>query len=569
MEELRPGDPRQIGSYRLLGLLGNGGMGQVFLGRSPGGRPVAVKVIRPELADSPDFRRRFAREVAAARRVSGVFTAPVVDADPEAPQPWLVTAYVHGPSLADHVKNNGAMPESDVIRLGCALAEGLAAIHAAGIVHRDLKPSNVLLASDGPRIIDFGISRAIEATSLTQSGLVVGSPGFMSPEQAEGREVNAASDVFSLGAVLAFVATGTGPFGTGAASAMLYRVVHAEPDLTSVSGGLRDVVLACLRKDPADRPTPARLLTMLISLGNGQPLPASDLRARSTPAECAGSGYSPAEVPDRRGAQPGGVVPVAAVAVQDPVLGANISRHRRRWFWIALCAAVALAGGAGVALTSYNSGTHKPDGTQASGARQIARGGRRPSAVVEAYFGAINAHDWGKVWQLGGKNLGPSYAGMVAGFQDTSRDVVTRMTTDGDAVTVRIRSYETTGAVQVYVLSYTVSGDVIAGGHQTLISAQRPCPHIQYGADGTAGPLFCTDGQPNPPVLAYYRTLHLQVLSLGPDVTPAQVLQAICTDVHQHSTYPIETAAYNLAQKINGWSFGISPPQEMLNGACR
>jgi hypothetical protein len=569
VEELRLGDPQQIGSYRLLGRLGSGGMGQVLLGRSPGGRPVAVKVIRPELADSPHFRRRFAREVAAARRVGGVFTAPVVDADPEAPQPWLVTAYVDGPSLADHVENNGAMPESDVIRLGCALAEGLAAIHAAGIVHRDLKPSNVLLASDGPRIIDFGISRATEATSLTQSGLVVGSPGFMSPEQAEGREVNAASDVFSLGAVLAFVATGTGPFGTGAASAMLYRVVHAEPDLTSVSGGLRDVVRACLRKNPAERPTPACLLTMLVSLGNRQPLPASDLGAPSTPAECAGSGYSPAEVPDRRTAQPGSVVPVAAVAVQDPVLSANISWHRRRWFWIAMCAAVVLAGGAGVALTSHNSGTHKPAGTRASGARQIARGGRRPSAVVEAYFGAINAHDWGKVWQLGGKNLGPSYASMVAGFQDTRRDVVTRMTTDGDAVTVRIRSYETTGAVQVYVLSYTVSGDVIAGGHQTLISAQTPCPHIQYGADGTAGPLFCTDGQPNPPVLAYYRTLHLQVLSLGPDVTPARVLQAICADVHQHSTYPIETAAYNLAQKTNGWSFGISPPQEMLNGACR
>jgi Protein kinase domain len=568
VEELRPGDPQQIGSYRLLGLLGSGGMGQVFLGRSPGGRPVAVKVIRPELADSPDFRRRFAREVAAARRVGGVFTAPVVDADPDAPQPWLVTAYVNGPSLADHVKNNGAMPESDVMRLGCALAEGLAAIHAAGIVHRDLKPSNVLLASDGPRIIDFGISRATEATSLTQSGLVVGSPGFMSPEQAEGREVNAASDVFSLGAVLAFIATGTGPFGTGAASAMLYRVVHADPDLTGVSGGLRDVVLACLRKNPAERPTPAGLLTMLVSLGNGQPLPARLLGTRSTPAERAGSGYPPAEVPDRRTAQPDGVVPVAAVAVQDPVLSANISRHRRRRFWIALCAAVALAGGAGVALTSDNFGTHKPAGTQASGARQIAHGRRRPSAVVAAYFGAINAHNWGKVWQLGGKNLSPSYARMVAGFRDTGRDVVTRMTTDGDAVTVRIRSYETTGAMQVYVLSYTVSGDVIAGGHQTLISAQTACPHIQYGADDTAGPLFCTDGQPNPPVLAYYRTLHLQVLRLGPDVTPAQVLQAICTDVHQHSTYPIETAAYNLAQKINGWSFGVSPPQEMLNGAC-
>lgn len=308
---------------------------------------------------------------------------------------------------------------------------------------------------------------------------------------------------------------------------------------------------------------------MLVSLGNGQPLPASDVGARSSPAECGGPGYSPMEVPDRRTALPGGGVPVAAVAVQNPVLSTDISRHRRRWFWIALCAAVALAGGAGVALTSHNSGTHKPAGTRASGASQTARGGRTPSAVVKAYFGAINAHNWGKVWQLGGKNLGPSYASMVAGFQDTSRDVITRMTADGDAVTVRIRAYQTTGVVQIYVLSHTVSGDVIAGGHQTLISAQTPCPHIQYGADGTAGPLFCNDGQPNPPVLAYYRTLHLQVLSLGPDAAPAQVRQAICTDVHRHSTYPIETAAYNLAQKINGWSFGISPPQEMLNGACR
>lgn len=555
MEELRPGDPQRIGSYQLLGRLGSGGMGQVFLGRSPGGRLVAVKVIRPDLADGPEFRRRFAREVSAARRVGGVLTAPVVDADSEAPQPWLVTAYVDGPSLADHVKNNGAMPENDVIRLGCALAEGLAAIHAAGIVHRDLKPSNVLLASDGPRIIDFGISRATEATSLTQSGLVVGSPGFMSPEQAEGREVGTASDVFSLGAVLAFAATGTGPFGTGAASAMLYRVVHAEPDLTSVSGGLRDVVRACLRKNPAERPTPAGLLTMLVSLGDGRPLPASDVGA--------------AQVPDRRRALPGVVVPVAAAAVQNPVLSADMSRRRRRWVWVALCAAVALAGGAGAALTSHNSGTHKPAGTQASGASQTARAGRTPSAVVEAYFGAINAHNWGKVWQLGGKNLGPSYATMVAGFQNTSRDVITRMTAHGDAVTVRIRAYETTGAVQVYAVSYTVSGGVIAGGRQTLISAQTPCPHVQYGADGTAGPLFCNDGQPNPPVLAYYRALHLQVLGLGPNATPAQVLQAMCTDVHQHSTYPIETAAYNLAQKINGWSFGTSPPQEMLNGACR
>ncbi len=570
MEELRRGDPQQIGSYRLLGRLGSGGMGQVFLGRSPGGRLVAVKVIRPELADHSDFCRRFAREVAAARRVSGVFTAPVVDADAEAPQPWLVTAYVDGPSLADRVEDSGAMPESEAISLGCALAEGLAAIHAAGIVHRDLKPSNVLLASDGPRIIDFGISRAAEATSLTQSGLVVGSPGFMSPEQAEGRQVSAASDVFSLGAVLAFAATGTNPFGTGAASAMLYRVVHAEPDLTSVPGRLRSVVGACLRKNSAERPTPAGLLAMLGSLGNGQPLPVNGLGANTSAAGTAGAGYSPTEASGPRKELPGGAVPASTgITTQNPVPTAGIGRRGPRWPWIALCAVVVLVAGAGVALASRNSGTHGPSGAGSSGANQVARGRRTPRAVVEAYFAAINAHDWRTVWQLGGKNLGSSYSVMVAGFQDTSHDVITSMTADGDAVTVRIRAYETTGAVQVYALSYTVSGSVIARGHQTLISTQTLCPHIQYGADGTAGPLFCSNGQPNPPVLAYYRTMHLQVLSLDPDATPALVLQAMCSDVHQGSSYPVETAAYNLAQKINGWSFGISPPQQMLNGACR
>jgi serine/threonine protein kinase len=556
VEELGPDDPRHIGSYRLLGRLGSGGMGHVFLGQSPGGRLVAVKVIRRDLAGVPDFRRRFAREVAAARRVSGIFTAPVVDADPEAPQPWLVTSYVEGPSLADHVARNGAMPESEVIRLGCALAEGLAAIHAAGIVHRDLKPSNVLLASDGPRIIDFGISRAAEAQSLTQSGVVVGSPGFMSPEQAAGHEVGAASDVFSLGAVLAFAATGTDPFGSGLPSALLYRVVHAEPALTGISDELRNVVGACLRKIPAERPTPAGLLAKLASFGNGQKLRADGFAASVSPAEPVPSGYSPTELSEPRPVPPGGRT-------------ADMTRRRPRWAWIALCAAIALAVGGGLALDSHNSGTAKPAAAQSSGTSKTTTAGPRPRAVVEAYFNAINNHNWPKVWQLGGKNLSSSYASMVAGFRKTGLDVITRMTDDGDAVAVRIRAYETTGAMQVYALSYTVTASVITSGHKTLIATYSECRHIQYGDDGTASPLFCADGRPNPPVLAYYEELHLHVLRLGIDATPAQVLRAMCSDLRQRSTYPIETDAYYLAQRINGWSFGISPPQEMLDGACR
>src|SRR6201985_3470116 len=190
-------------------------MGQVFLGMSAGGRPIAVKVIRTELATDPDFRARFRREVAAAQKVSGLFTALVVDAELDAPMPWLATAYVAGPSLTEAVRGHGPLPVRSTLALTAGLAEGLGAIHAAGVVHRDLKPSNVLLAEDGPRIIDFGISRAAEASMLTGTGVVFGSPSFMSPEQARGHRVGPPSDVFSLGAVLTFAATGEGPFGTG------------------------------------------------------------------------------------------------------------------------------------------------------------------------------------------------------------------------------------------------------------------------------------------------------------------------------------------------------------------
>ena len=258
--ELQPDDPGRIGSYRLRGVLGSGGMGRVFLGATAEGQLAAVKVIRADLAADPEFRARFRREVTVARRVSSRFTVPLIDADTEGPVPWLATAYVAGPSLADAVREHGPLPVRSVLGLAAGLAEGLSAVHAAGVVHRDLKPSNVLLAQDGPRVIDFGISVAAGTSPLTRTGLLIGSPGYMSPEQIEGREVGSASDIFSLGAVLAFAATGEAPFGSGSAPTLAYRAVYRQVNLDRVPAEARGLIQSCLAKDPGQRPA-ARDLT--------------------------------------------------------------------------------------------------------------------------------------------------------------------------------------------------------------------------------------------------------------------------------------------------------------------
>ena len=269
METLQPDDPVELGTYRLLRRLGAGGMGRVYLARSPGGRTVAVKVVRPDLAADDDFRDRFRHEIEIAKAVSGRFTAPVVDADPDAPLPWLATSYVLGPDLTDVIAAHGALPEHTVRALAAGLAAALQEVHAAGLIHRDMKPSNVLLAADGPRVIDFGIARAVDGNRMTQTGVVVGSPGYMSPEQALGENIDTASDVFSLGAVLAFAATGRGTFGHGAAShaSLLYQVVHGEPDVEGVPQQLLGLVRACLAKDPAHRPVPAEIVAALAPQG--------------------------------------------------------------------------------------------------------------------------------------------------------------------------------------------------------------------------------------------------------------------------------------------------------------
>ena len=265
MKALAPDDPHVIGEYRLRAQLGAGGMGRVYLGLSPAGRAVAIKVVNPDLAGNAEFLHRFAQEVAAARAVSGIYTAPVVASGLNERPPWLATAFVPGPPLDQVVAENGPLPEPALWPLLGGLTEAMAAIHACGVVHRDLKPANVLLAADGPRVIDFGISRATDGTMLTAAGVVFGTPGYMSPEQAEGKPAGPASDMFALGCVIAYAASGAGPFGTGTAAAVLYRVVHAEAALSAVPPALREIVAGCLAKDPASRPTPAALAAAIAS----------------------------------------------------------------------------------------------------------------------------------------------------------------------------------------------------------------------------------------------------------------------------------------------------------------
>ncbi len=343
-----------MGPYRLTGRLGSGGMGQVFLGRSAGGRPVAVKVIRAELATDQEFRIRFRHEVEAARRVNGLYTAVVVDADVDGPVPWLATAYVSGPSLASVVSGHGPLPPDSVLALAAGLAESLAAIHAADVVHRDLKPANVLLADDGPRVIDFGISRATGDSVLTMTGTVVGSPAFMSPEQAEGRESGPPSDVFSLGGVLTFAASGRPPFGTGATPMVLYRVVHGTPNLDEVPAHVRPLIADCLVKDPRARPTPAEILARVGDIHPGVdwlPGPLLDAIAAERAADAPAARLAVQRTATADGMAPptgpavlsGSSGPLGQSGPSEPDAGPGVPGRRSRWFLATGAVAAAVA----------------------------------------------------------------------------------------------------------------------------------------------------------------------------------------------------------------------------------
>ena len=329
MKPLAADDPRSLGEYRLHGRLGEGGMGRVYLGLSPAGRAVAIKVVHPKLADNADFLRRFRQEVASARAVSGIYTAPVVATGLDDDPPWLATAYVPGPSLAQVIHEYGPLPEPALRPLLGGLVEALRAIHECGVVHRDLKPANVLLAADGPRVIDFGISRAGETSTTTVTGALFGTPGYMSPEQAEGKPADRASDVFTLGCVIIYAATGRPPFGEGTAASVLYRVVHAEPALDGLPPWLRGLVARCLAKDPALRPTPQALVAAIPPAEQGVwplamsfwPKPVADLINSYQPrlqAQASQSAAADEDVSTTYGILAGAGQPPSARGYRDP-----------------------------------------------------------------------------------------------------------------------------------------------------------------------------------------------------------------------------------------------------------
>ena len=435
--QLRPladSDPRQLGRFTVLGLLGEGGMGRVFFGRSPGGWAVAIKVINAGLAADPAFRARFAHEVATARAVAGIYTASVVDADTDAERPWLAVEYV------------------------------------AGVIHRDLKPSNVLLAADGPRVIDFGIARAAEHSSLTRTGTILGSAGFMAPEQITGGETGPAADVFALGAVLTFAATGQGPFGEGRTEALAYRVVYADPTRDGVPHPLREIVARCLAKDPRYRPAPGEVIAALAAIPAAGPgaVPTrttlGTARAGTTPQVAAGTApHIPAGPPrfrDGEARRPRGrVLAVAslgvllAVAVAVAVAVIRLPAAHR-------------APSAGLAAGSSTVASHPaPSGSASSAAPSPSAASSGPAAVVQAYFAAINHHDCGTAWNLGGDNLsagrGQTYQQFCQGFDTTSHDIITVDSVTGNTVNVTIVAEHTDGSSQTYRGSYVVGSGVI------------------------------------------------------------------------------------------------------------
>jgi hypothetical protein len=311
MQPLTSDDPVQIRNYRLHARLGVGGMGRVYLAYTPAGRPVALKVLRSDLSHDRDFRVRFHQEIQAAQRVRGLYTAELIDADPSASPPWLATAYVPGPSLEHVIDGNGPMPEAMALRLVAGVAEALQAIHAAGVIHRDLKPSNVLLAQDGPRVIDFGIARALAATPLTRSDVMMGSPDFLSPEQILDRPVTPAIDVFALGSLAAFAATGRLPFGQGHITEVAHRVVHDPADLARCPAGLLTLIEACLEKQPEARPSPGRVLEFCLARtaelsDPGQAWPGWGPPGAAPAPSAASAGAATAVLPDMTGLAAGG-----------------------------------------------------------------------------------------------------------------------------------------------------------------------------------------------------------------------------------------------------------------------
>ncbi|MET9834673.1 serine/threonine-protein kinase [Streptomyces sp. NPDC006385] len=366
--------PEYAGHYRLESRLGSGGMGVVHLARSTSGMQLAVKVVHAEFAKDPEFRGRFRQEVGAARRVSGAFTAPVVDADPEAERPWMATLFIPGPTLSDQVKRNGPMEPARLRRLMAGLAEALRDIHRVGVVHRDLKPSNVLLAEDGPKVIDFGISRPKDSELRTETGKLIGTPPFMAPEQfRRPREVGPAADIFALGSVMVHAATGRGPFDSDSPYVVAYQVVHDEPDLTGVPGNLAPLIGRCLAKEPEDRPTPDELMRELRSVA------ASYDTQAFIPAQRRGDAPEPEPSPTEPRPEPASASASASASARGRLL--------KRAVLVAAALVVVVAGGVASVRLMGDGEAARPNGSDAP---RSAPGRFSPWAVEPARKGNGN-----------------------------------------------------------------------------------------------------------------------------------------------------------------------------------
>ena len=363
MRDLTPSDPVRVGPFRILGRLGAGGMGLIYAGQDSTGRRVAVKVVQPQLTHDSAFLARFAREAILLGRVDGACTARVLAADVDADPPYLALEYVDGPTLGEHVEAHGPMPAELLLPLAVGLAEALTAIHAVGVVHRDLKPANVVLGATGPKVIDFGIAYLSDATSLTSSGLVLGSPGWMAPEQFAADEISPASDVFAWASTVLFAATGKAPFGSGSVEAVYYRILNSEPDLSSVAAPLRDVLAQALAKNPAERPSPRQLIEQLSGVTS------SDVTDQTTMLMRASWTFQPAVSEwDPRLAATTPIPPAdqetAALTSAAPPAPVN---HRRRTAVIAAVAAIVLGTSAGVyALNHAAAGPEQTVGKQSA-----------------------------------------------------------------------------------------------------------------------------------------------------------------------------------------------------------
>ncbi len=482
LSELRADDPTEVGPFRLEARLGSGEMGDVFLGRSAGGRPVAVKVVSAPLAADAPFRRQFAREVAAARRVDGLYTARVVDARTDGEHPWVATAYIPGPTLREAVAE-GPLPASAVGRLATGLLEGLASIHGAQVVHRNLTPDNIILAADGPRVIDFGLARALEHTS---TATIVSDPGtdtvaYMSPEQVLGGAVTPASDVFSLGCVLHFAAVGSSPFGGDTPEDTMSQILHEAPDLSRLPGALARPVASCLERDPGARPSVSTLLNRFTSDD-----PASDQWLPEAVSEMV-TELEAATAPEPAAITPPDA-PLAAQPVPQPATPAERPRPSRRLV-LAVVAAVAGIGlvGGGVATVMALTGDDTPPGN-AQGGDGSSGSDETHTVVMEAFYESPDAD---------GRALGVYYNG----WHDSNRMAFGADTEDAEHIEVEAPWSETfevqgpldsfnlsvmsgqpaIGAVELdYTCRVTVDGEVLLEVTSALLVS---CNAHKYGGD--------------------------------------------------------------------------------------